>query len=220
MLTKLEHILAPEQLEQALHAIFYPDFEEVLNIPTGTFFYDPWKLKDKYNGTIWQTILASLPYKIGEAKVRRLDSGQAYIGHADIDDRYHLNISGEQSYLIDLDREIMHPTVLDGTWYSMDAGWKHSAVNFGNRVRFQLVVRQLLKYTNLSEPTTVTIVPTIDDADEARYIFDSTVSPWLNLANKNKWINKFSYDKVIKFDIEHRYLSELKSILPIGFKII
>lgn len=220
MLTKLDYTFPKEQLQEVLYAIFHPGFEEVLNEPTGSFFYDSWKLKEKYKGTVWQQVLESLPRNFGEAKIRRLDAGQAYICHADIDDRYHLNISGEHSYLIDLDRDIMHPTVADGIWYSMDAGWKHSAANFGNRVRFQLVVRQLLKHHTLTEPTSVTIVPAIDDYNEARYIFDSVISPWLNLANKNNWIDNFSYDNVIKFDIEGRYLSELKSILPSEFKII
>ena len=220
MLTKLEHNFPKELLQEALYAVFHPGFEEVLNEPTGAFFYDAWKLKDKYNSTIWQQVLDSLPYTIGEAKIRRLDAGQAYICHADIDDRYHLNISGEHSYLVDLDRETMHPTIADGIWYSMDAGWKHSAVNFGNRVRFQLVVRQLLKHNTLHEPVTVTIVPAIEDHNEARYIFDSVISPWLNLANKNKWIDNFSYDKIIKFDIEQKYVSEFKDILPSEFKIL
>ena len=220
MLTKLDHTLSSKHLQEALYAIFYPGFEEVLNQPTGTFFYDPWKLKDQYQGTIWQTVLESLPHDIGEAKIRKLDSGQAYICHADIDDRYHLNISGDHSYLVDLDREILHPTLADGVWYSMDAGWKHSAVNFGNRVRFQLVVRQLLKQNTLADPETVTIVPVIADHNEARYIFDSIISPWLNMANKNKWISNFSYSDIIKFDIDKKHLSEIKNILPTEFKLL
>ena len=220
MLTKLDHALSSKHLQEALYAIFYPGFEEVLNEPTGTFFYDPWKLKDQYQGTIWQTVLESLPHDIGEAKIRKLDSGQAYICHADIDDRYHLNISGDHSYLVDLDREILHPTLADGVWYSMDAGWKHSAVNFGNRVRFQLVVRQLLKQNTLADPETVTIVPVIADHNEARYIFDSIISPWLNMANKNKWISNFSYSDIIKFDIDKKHLSEIKNILPTEFKLL
>ena len=220
MLTKLDHTLSSKHLQEALYAIFYPGFEEVLNEPTGTFFYDPWKLKDQYQGTIWQTVLESLPHDIGEAKIRKLDSGQAYICHADIDDRYHLNISGDHSYLVDLDREILHPTLADGVWYSMDAGWKHSAVNFGNRVRFQLVVRQLLKQNTLADPETVTIVPVIADHNEARYIFDSIISPWLNMANKNKWISNFSYSDIIKFDIDKKHLSEIKNILPTEFKLL
>jgi hypothetical protein len=220
MLTKLDYTLSSEHLQEALYAIFYPGFEEVLNEPTGTFFYDPWKLKNQYRGTIWQTVLESLPHDIGEAKIRKLDSGQAYICHADIDDRYHLNISGDHSYLVDLDREILHPTLADGVWYSMDAGWKHSAVNFGNRVRFQLVVRQLLKQNTLADPETVTIVPVIADHNEARYIFDSIISPWLNMANKNKWINNFSYSDIIKFDIDKKHLSEIKNLLPTEFKLL
>jgi len=220
MLTKLDHALSSKHLQEALYAIFYPGFEEVLNEPTGTFFYDPWKLKDQYQGTIWQTVLESLPHDIGEAKIRKLDSGQAYICHADIDDRYHLNISGDHSYIVDLDREILHPTLADGSWYSMDAGWKHSAVNFGNRVRFQLVVRQLLKQNTLADPETVIIVPAIADHNEARYIFDSVISPWLNMANKNKRINNFSYSDVIKFDIDKKHLSEIKNILPTEFKLL
>ena len=219
MLTKLPHVVPQGLLKEALYAIFHDGFEEVLTEPTGRFFYDKWTLKSCYTNSVWQTILDSLPYNIGEAKVRKLNAGQAYVCHADIDDRYHLNISGEHSYLIDLDRDILHPTSLDNTWYSMDAGWKHSAVNFGNHPRFQLVVRQLLLPSTLTNPLPVVISSSILDLDEARYIFDSVISPWLNLANKNFWISDFSYDSVIKFNIEYDKLQDLKAILPKEFNL-
>jgi hypothetical protein len=101
----------------------------------------------------------------------------------------------------------------------MNAGRKHSAVNFGNRPRFQLVVRQLLLPNVLTNPLPVVISSSILNHDEARYIFDSTISPWLNLANKNSWISNFSYDSVIKFNIEYDKLADLKAILPKEFNL-
>jgi len=219
MLTKLPYIVSPELMKEAVRAIFHDETEEVLNEPTGRFFYDKWTLKPRYNNTVWQTILNLLPYNIGEAKIRKLNAGQAYICHADIDNRYHLNITGEHSYLTDLDNNILYPTVSDNTWYSMNAGRKHSAVNFGNRPRFQLVVRQLLLPNVLTNPLPVVISSSILNHDEARYIFDSTISPWLNLANKNSWISNFSYDSVIKFNIEYDKLADLKAILPKEFNL-
>jgi hypothetical protein len=46
----------------------------------------------------------------------------SYTSHADIDDRWHLSLTAEQSYLIDLDNMQMHKIDIDGYWYDMDAG--------------------------------------------------------------------------------------------------
>jgi len=213
--------LSSELIQEALYAIFHEGFDFTLNEQTGNFFYDPWILKEKYKGTVWQTIMDTLPGVVGEAKVRRLNAGESYIGHSDIDDRFHLNISGEKCYIINIETETMYPTVADGYWYSMDASPKHTAVNFGNRVRFQLVVRKLLRLSKLVDPVSVIIKSVIDDKAEARYIFDDRVSSWLNSANKNGIVNDFNYSNdVIKFNIERQHLSEFKNILPQEFEIV
>jgi hypothetical protein len=192
-----------------------------INQPTGDFFYDPWIIKDEYKGTVWETLYNSLPVVKGEARIIILDPNQCYQIHADIDDRYHLNILGEECYLIDLIRDQMHKLEQDGIWYNMDASFLHTATNFGRRARVQLVVRQLLKKNKLTEPTEVMLSTTIANADDARFIFDNTMSPWFNEANKLGFINNFSYSPLgVRFNIEKSKLDALKHIMPKEFKIL
>ena len=61
----------------------------VLNEPTNDFFYDPWKIKDNYKNTPFETVLSVLPNH-GEARIIKLTEGECYLAHADIDDRYHM----------------------------------------------------------------------------------------------------------------------------------
>lgn len=211
---------SPEIIQEALYAIFHEGFDFTLNEQTGNFFYDPWTLKEKYKGTVWQTIMDSLPFQVGEAKVRKLNASESYIAHADIDDRYHLNISGEKCYIINIQDEKMYCTINDGYWYDMNAGIKHTAANFGNRVRFQLVVRKLLLKNKLVNPVSVVIESIITDASESRYIFDDKISSWLNSANKRQIITDFEYENdCIKFKVEEKFLIDLKNIIPPEFKI-
>jgi hypothetical protein len=79
-----------------------------INQPTGDFFYDDWELKSEYKDTAIEHIYSSLPKRKGEARIISLSGGEAYSSHADIDDRYHLNLSGDRSFLIDLDNRTMH----------------------------------------------------------------------------------------------------------------
>jgi hypothetical protein len=192
-----------------------------INKPTGNFFYDPWVINDEYKDTVWETLYNSLPVSKGEARIIILDPAQCYQRHADIDDRYHLNILGEECYLIDLIREQMHKLEQDGVWYNMDAGFLHTAANFGRRARVQLVIRHLLKTNKLIEPVEVALSTNIANADDARFIFDNTLSPWLNEANKLGFINNFSHSSVsVKFNIEIDKLDSLKRILPDEFKVL
>jgi len=189
-----------------------------LTEPTGDFFYDPWILKEEYIGTPWEDIWCGLPIDTGQARVIVLESGTCYFQHADIDDRFHLNLRGDEAYLIDLENEVMHKCNLDGIWYEMDAGRLHSAASFGKYNRAQLVVRKLLKRNNLINPVEVTIVGT---GDTLRYDFDNTLSIWLNRANKIKIINDFEFvnSNTVKFKIEKEYVEELTGLLPNNFKI-
>ena len=158
---------------------------------TGDFFYDPWELKQEYKDTIWEEIWCSLPGDTGQARIIVLESPSCYTQHADIDDRYHLNLFGDESYLIDLENTQMYKLVQDGIWYEMDAGRLHSAINIGEHMRMQLVVRQLLKRNTLKNPTEVSITV---NGTNPRYHFDNSLSPWLNRANKRGIINSFQRD--------------------------
>ena len=187
-----------------------------LTTPTGDFFYDPWELKDEYTGTVWETIWKSLPIDTGQARIIVMESPSCYTQHADIDDRYHLNLSGDEDYLIDLQNKEMHKLEKDGVWYEMDAGRLHTAISIGEHTRMQLVVRKLLTRNVLSNPVTVSIAA---GGSNPRYNFDNAMSVWLNSASKNKIITNFKQtETAVYFDIEKDSLEELKFIIPKEFK--
>jgi len=221
MLTPTNYTVDPNLFQTACGQLPETGMKTTINQPTGNFFYDPWVLKEEYKDTIWETLYNSLPVVKGEARIIILDPGHCYQQHADIDDRYHLNILGEQSYLIDLVRDTMHPLAQDGVWYDMDASFLHTAANFGRKARVQLVVRKLLKNNKLKNPVEVALTTTIDNINYARNLFDNTISIWLNEANKHGYITNFSYlSPFVKFNIEQDKLDSLKHILPDEFKIV
>lgn len=185
------------------------DTKITLNKPTGRFFYDPWIIKDEYKNTIWEQVLNTLPNNIGEARLITLEPGTCYYSHADIDDRYHLTLTGRQSFLIDLEHNQMHKLVNDGLWYNMDAGLIHSAVNFGDIPRTQLVVRKLLTEVR-GYPSKLLTVTLNTDIHDSRYYFDKEVSPFLNRGCKSGIINGFTVDKnVVKFNIHSDFAQVL-----------
>ena len=218
MLTSTNYTVDPALFQEACYALPTGVMKTSINQPTGDFFYDPWILKDEYKGTVWETLYNSLPVSKGEARIIILDPGLCYQIHADIDDRYHLNILGDNSYLIDLVQEIMYPLSQDGIWYDMDASFLHTATNFGRKARVQLVVRKLLKKNKLSNPVEVSLATSMENTGHARFLFDNTMSPWFNDANKAGFINSFVQGSVaIKFNIEQDKLDSLKQALPAEF---
>jgi hypothetical protein len=221
MLSKTNYTVDTSLFQEACNQLPRRDMKTTINQPTGNFFYDQWMLKDEYKGTVWETLYNSLPIDKGEARIIILDSAHCYQTHADIDDRYHLNILGEACYLIDLVKEQMHGLEQDGVWYDMDAGLLHTATNFGRRARVQLVVRHLLKKNELLDPVEIVLSSTVSNTDDTRFIFDNTLSPWLNQANKLGYINNFSYSPItVKFNIEKNKLDLFKSILPAEFSLL
>lgn len=196
---------------------FAVDGKLTINQPTGNFFYDPWEIKPEYKNTVWDELLSALDTPIGEARVIILSSGTGYFQHADIDDRYHFNISGDCAYMIDFDHEEMHRMLFDGVWYEMDAGLLHSAASFGKFNRTQIVVRKLLNRNELAMPVKVTITAT---GDYPRYDFDYYVSQWLNRANKEGVMNEFSYKgDTVSFYLESSKVDNLRSIVPVYFDL-
>jgi hypothetical protein len=218
MLTPTNYTVDTSLFQQACNSLPKSDMKTTINQPTGDFFYDPWVLKDEYKDTVWETLYNSLSVIKGEARIIILDPARCYQIHSDIDDRYHLNILGEECYLIDLVREQLHRLAQDGMWYDMDAGMLHTAANFGRRARVQLVVRKLLKRNKLVNPVAVTLSTTITNPDDARFVFDNTISPWLNESNKLGFINDFSYSATgVKFNVEQTKLDSLRNILTSEF---
>lgn len=218
MLTQTTYTIDQQILEESKQwCSSLGDFKTSINMPTGRFFYDKWIIKDEYKGTVLDKILQSLPVDHGEARIIVLKNGINYQSHADIDDRYHLNLQSSQAYLIDLDNKRMFETITDLCWYEMDAGRLHTAANFGEIDRIQIVVRKLLIDNELKNPVQIKI--TCIDEYLARYHFDNTVSSWLNRKNKEGTLSNFTLDLkgVIKFSIEDILINELKELLPKQF---
>lgn len=187
-------------------------FKLPLNKPTGNFFYDDWTIKEEYKNTVWDKLLSTLPSNIGEARLIKLEPGQAYRSHADMDDRYHFNIQGERSFVLYTDANLIYPQVESDYWFDMNAGELHSAVNTGRIDRIQLVVRKLLNKNVLIAPVHITMTLKKFNPDY-RYVFDEFYSPWLNAANKNGIVNSFVYNNnYVSFNIEKSYLEEFKKI--------
>lgn len=205
MLTRTEYRVKLPKVDAS-----FEDIKTTLTRPTGNFFYDPWEIKPEYVGTVWEKLLKSLPEQHGEARVIVMQPGTTYMAHTDIDNRWHLSLQGEQSYLIDLENTSMHLLEQDGYWYYMDAGRLHVASNYGSIPRVQLVVRELLTATTMPSLVQVTIKPAMPQHDY-RYKFDSIVSPWLNRANQKHCLKDFEFDgEVVKFKTVLTEMSDLK----------
>ena len=187
----------------------------VLNNPTGDFFYNPWIIKDEYKNTVVETVLNALPFAIGEARIISLESGKCYFAHSDIDDRYHLNLTGTYSTLVNLENRETFWLQPDGVWYEMDAGKIHTAINAGENTRLQLLVRKLLPLTVLNNPVNMFIRA---GGENARYRFDNTLSPWLNRAVKQGIVSNFEINGAsVYFDIEQENIKECVALIPEQF---
>lgn len=213
MISETNYKVDKELIFKAVQELPNVDFKLTLNNPTGNFFYDPWVLKENFKGTVWDDLLSAIKEPIGEARIIKLIPGTCYFGHADIDDRWHLSLDESHSYLVDIDNRKLYKTEANGTWYTMDTSPIHSAVNFGNGDRYQLVVRHLLKHTDLKDRITVEI-RLAKMSDRARYIFDQYFSTWLNGAAKKLKIDNFSLlgEQGVKFDVDKKYLQELHEL--------
>jgi hypothetical protein len=192
----------------------------VLNEPTGDFFYDSWKIKDLYKDTPWQQVLDTLPYTIGQARIIKMEPGDSYMAHADIDNRWHLNLTGEQAYLIDLDNRVMHECVRDNHWAYMDAGRIHAATNYGSIPRLQLVVREpLFRSREPKDLISISMEPAYEQHD-FRYKFDKVFSPFLNRANQKYKLADFAHTTFsLKFKLEQELLEEFKKLITPEFKV-
>jgi len=201
----------PGLIEQALAEHPITGNRIVLNKPTGDFFYDPWIISDEFKGTVWEQVLDTLPYSIGEARIITLEPGASYMAHADIDNRWHLNLTGEHSYLIDLDKKEMYKQLQDNRWRYMFANRIHTASNYGSVPRRQLVVREPLKHSHHTDLVAVEITPTYDQFDY-RYQFDNQISPWLNRKNQEGTLDNFVYkDTFVSFSIAEHVKDELSA---------
>lgn len=217
MLKTLPYTVDSTLLNEAQCSVPSVDSKLTINQPTGNFFYDSWKIKEEFKGTVWETLLNTLPLDIGEARIIVLGHGTTYMSHIDIDDRYHLSIKGQYSFLINVDDEKMYSTVADGQWYEMNTGLRHVAANFGSYDRVQLVIRKLLNNPILENCTTVTIKPICENP---RFEFDDLISPLLNKLNKQQLINDFNIlQDGVSFNLNTDAITRLDSIDRSKFNI-
>lgn len=220
MLQKIGISIPIDLIIKALTELPSDNFRYTINEPTGDFFYNPWRIKEDFKKTAWADILLSLSFPVGEARIIILEPGNTYQVHADIDDRYHLNLQSESSYLIDLEKEELHKLNLDGIWYLMDAGRLHTATNFGRSFRIQLVVRKLLNKSELKTPVKIRITSTGLSKDDARFLFDNTLSSWLNYANKKMLINNFKFsENEVTFQLEKTAIDDIRGKIIKGFRL-
>ena len=223
MIFPTEHVVSKELLDSAYRSLPNVETKFSLNEPTGDFFYDSWKIKEQFKDTVWEKILNSLSVgAIGEARLINLNIERCYTMHADIDDRWHLSFDNNNSYLVDLSNTKIHQPE-PGIWYSMDAGRLHSAVNFGDSARCQLVVRKLLSKHNLRKPVKI-IIQLDSPPPNYRYVLDKHISPMLNRLCKNKKLSDFksNTDRHLEFIIEKTSIPELDNtvrLTDIGIKI-
>ena len=189
-----------------------PTGKNVLTKPRGDFFYDPHILDEQYKGTEIEKVLDLIPMQ-GEARVIVMEPGQSYSAHADVDDRWHLTLDADESYLVDLKNEKMYKSIADGTLYLMDSGRLHTASNYGYKPRYQLVIRKRLKGRHLNNPVFFNLT-LIDPPYNARYLFDKSFSILLNRLEKEEQITNFKKisDKEIEFVIENEQITKIKEL--------
>jgi hypothetical protein len=217
MIEKTQFSVPLRLIQEANKSLPNIDFRLSITAPTGRFFYDSWEVKDEFKDTIWDEILQSIPQPFGEARLIQLSHGTCYMSHCDIDDRYHLNIEGQYSFLIDIDNQKMFPTEADGFWYIINTGVRHVAANFGSINRTQLVVRKLLNDSQVVDPVTVKILPTCANP---RFEFDDKISPWLHKMNHIKSMSCFTvHDDGVSFKLDRKYVEDLNSFPKDMFKV-
>lgn len=220
MITKQQWQCPAGLIEQALKEYPVSDKVAVLNESTGDFFYDSWQIKALYKGTVWQQVLDTLPYTIGQARVIKLEPGESYMAHADIDNRWHLNLTGEQAYLVNLDDKVMYECVRDNHWTYMDASRTHAATNYGSIPRLQLVVREPLRRSREPIDLVSVGIEAAYEQHDFRYKFDKVFSSFLNKANQQYKLADFAHSEYsLSFQLEKELIDQFKTFVTPEFKV-
>lgn len=199
-LRKLEHTIDVERFTPYLKDVQWDAHGRcAINKPTGNKLYDPYELCDEWRGTEFEKLIDELPVVVSEIRLMKLEPGEVYRSHADIDDRVHLNLqSNEQCFLIDLTNQNMYPVTKDNELYIMNGSYLHTAANFGSTPRIQLVMRiPLVKHT---DPRFVNAtIKFINPPHNLRYIVDQHISPWLNRYVKYKMLGYFDSPNPLEY---------------------
>ena len=189
-----------------------------INHCEGNFFYDAWQLKPEFDTPIMQNLMQQLG-PVGQAKIIVVPPGTCYQAHADVEDRYHITLQADHSYLIDLESDEMYPTLRDDWCYLMNTQRLHTAANFGYQDRCQLVIRRLLTHHQLMDPHHIHIKPMqLDQPFNQRAWFDRHILVWLNGANKRGIMDNFNpmgEEVEIEFDLAGAHCEELQAQLAL-----
>ena len=99
----------------------------------------------------------------------------------------------------------------------MDAGRNHSAANFGQYPRYQLVVRCLLTRSHWVEDK----VEIVAGGENPRFVFDKYISPLLNQINSRGAMNNFEITATgVKFLTNEFWINHLKDAIPDKFSLL
>ena len=209
--SELLELFRSVQLKQDQHDDM---FKLDINLPTGEFYYDPWQLKPEYEHTAVAQLLHQLA-PVGQAKIVSIPPGQCYLAHSDVEDRYHVTLQSEHSYVLDITHQQQYACVADDRVYHMNTAQLHTVMNAGYVPRIQLVVRQLLTRHTLVNPVHVHI-----EATEAPYNlrqqWDQHILVWCNLANKQGVMTDFdpmNSEAQVQFRMERDQVDSLRSVL-------
>ncbi len=186
------------------------------------FFYADRTLNCNLHNTEFERLWNTLD-RPGEAQIQIIDSTRCYRSHCDIDNRWHFNLTGDDSFLVDIENQHLWPTRVDGRLYYLNTTFPHSAVNFGMRPRIQLVIRQCLRKNSLTDPVKCWLHHPSEDTthkNASRYLWDKCVQSWLNIhINTLGVVTDFqgdlalpSSDVAIQFKIESTHLREIDDL--------
>lgn len=209
-----------KEIIDALNNLPKNDYRYILNEPSNHYMHDDWKIKKEFKNSLWDRILATLPYKIGQARIIVMQPGQCYQSHADIDNRWHLNLTGEDCFFADLDNFKMFKIEQDWYWYDFDASPRHTAVNCGRFARAQLVVRKPIVKNKIVDPVRLEIKSLLDD-DNTRYQGENKITPWFNKALLKGVASDIDTPDAgtIHVTLERNILSEFYNLIPQGFTV-
>ncbi len=194
-----------------------------LNKPTGNWLFDDYVILPQWKDSAFDQLLSNLPFRVGEARLMKLTPGTCYPCHSDLDDRYHLNlISNDQCYLINLETQTMYPVKADGKIYYMNANLLHTATNFGDTDRIQLVIRK--PFDRIPDEGMIEMtVKFVNPKFNFRYEFDQQVSPLLGKLAKEKelsWFEPTSETNMIVKTTQEGINELLETFNRCGFKYL
>ena len=209
--SELLELFRTVQLQQDQHDDM---FKLDLNQPTGNFYYDPWQLKPEYEHTAVAQLLHQLA-PVGQVKIVSIPPGQCYLAHSDVEDRYHVTLQSEHSYVLDITHQQVYECRVDDRVYHTNTAQLHTVMNAGYVPRIQLVIRELLTRHQLVNPVRIHIQAT-QAPHNLRQQWDNHILVWCNLAHKQGIITDFdpmNSEAQVQFHMESDHLDSLRAVL-------